>query len=127
MMPLQFIQSLLRRLGVRGLLILHALIWTILLSLTVAMASFVPEVAFVSTVSPSSWLSRSCGEGTTGTLVRLPMDIPGETVCLPYQMLRRSSLDFFVPTMVATLVVSASACFVRSLALWDAPTRDQHY
>ncbi|KAE8664996.1 UNC93-like protein 3-like [Hibiscus syriacus] len=39
--------------------------------------------------------------------------------CLPAHMLKRSKVDFFVPTVFAGLVVAASACVLRSLALWD--------
>ncbi|XWS71721.1 hypothetical protein CRYUN_Cryun03dG0162900 [Craigia yunnanensis] len=99
--------------------LLHALKWTVLLTLMVSIASFVPEMAFVSAVSPSSSFSRSCKpEG----LVRIPLDFPREKVCLPAHMVKRSKVDFFVPTVFAGLAVAASACVVRSLGLWESET-----
>ncbi|XVE59222.1 hypothetical protein DITRI_Ditri05aG0028300 [Diplodiscus trichospermus] len=98
---------------------LHALTWTLLLTLTVCISSFASEMAFVSAVSPSSSFSRSCkAEG----LVRIPLDFPSEKVCLPGHMMRRSKVDFFVPTVFAGLVVAGSACVVRSLGLWESET-----
>lgn len=83
-----------------------------------ALASFAPEFAFVSAVSPSSTLSKSChADG----FVRIPLDFPKESVCLPSHMVKRSNLDFFVPTVFAALVVAGSAFAVRSLGLWDSP------
>ncbi|XVF46488.1 hypothetical protein PTKIN_Ptkin03bG0030800 [Pterospermum kingtungense] len=100
-------------------LLLHALTWTLLLTLFVSIASFAPEMAFVSAVSPSSSFSRSCkAEG----LVRIPLDFPREKLCLPAHMVKRSNVDFFVPTVFAGLVVAASACVVRSLGLWERET-----
>ncbi|XWS53159.1 hypothetical protein CRYUN_Cryun11dG0133700 [Craigia yunnanensis] len=100
--------------------LLHALTWTVLLTLMVSIASFAPEMAFVSAVSPSlSSFSRPCKiEG----LVKIPLDFPREKVCLPAHMVKRSKMDFFVPTVFAGLVVAASACVVRSLGLWESET-----
>ena len=97
----------------------NALKWIVLLMLMVSIASFVPEMAFVSAVSPSSSFSRSCeAEG----LVRIPLDFPREKVCLPAHMVKRSKVDFFVPTVFAGLLVAASACVVRSLGLCESET-----
>ncbi|KAE8711420.1 putative short-chain dehydrogenase [Hibiscus syriacus] len=53
----------------RWLQLIQALTWALLLTLMVSIASFIPEMAFVSAVSPSSSFSRSCNaEG----LVRIP-------------------------------------------------------
>ncbi|OMO91298.1 hypothetical protein COLO4_18467 [Corchorus olitorius] len=99
--------------------LLHALIWTVLLTLMVSIASFAPETAFVSAVSPSSSFARSCkAEG----FVRIPLDFPRERICLPSHMVKRSKVDFFVPTVFAGLVVAASAFVVRSLGLWEIET-----
>ncbi|GMI97083.1 hypothetical protein like AT1G07795 [Hibiscus trionum] len=96
--------------------LLQAITWTALLASMVSIASFSSEVAFVSAISPSSSFSRSCNvEG----LVRIPLDFPREKICLPAHMVKRSKVDFFVPTVFAGLVVAGSACVVRSLALWD--------
>ncbi|CAN1179634.1 hypothetical protein LINPERPRIM_LOCUS36566 [Linum perenne] len=108
----------------------QAAAWTTLLSLTVAVASFAPELAFVSFVSSSSssksassspWLfSRTAltcaGEGMVGLPI---MDSPRDVICLPGHMVKRSNWDFFVPTVFAALVVSGSSCLVRSLGLWS--------
>ena len=85
----------------------------------VSIASFAPEMAFVSAVSPSSSFSRSC---KTEGLVKIPLDFPREKVCLPAHMVKRSKMDFFVPTLFAGLVVAGSACVVRSLGLWESET-----
>ncbi|GMI88933.1 hypothetical protein like AT2G37530 [Hibiscus trionum] len=99
--------------------LIQAITWTTLLTLMVSIASFVPEMAFVSAVSPSSSFSRSCNaEG----LVRIPLDFPREKLCLPAYTVKRSNVDFFVPTVFAGLVVAVSACVVRSLGLWETET-----
>ncbi|CAN1179631.1 hypothetical protein LINPERPRIM_LOCUS36566 [Linum perenne] len=96
----------------------QAAAWTTLLSLTVAVASFAPELAFVSFVSSSS-SSKSASSSREG-MVGLPiMDSPRDVICLPGHMVKRSNWDFFVPTVFAALVVSGSSCLVRSLGLWS--------
>ncbi|GAB4860188.1 hypothetical protein Ancab_011668 [Ancistrocladus abbreviatus] len=97
-------------------LIYYAGTWTALLTLTVAIASFSPEMAFVSAISPSSAYSRSCdGEGR----VRIPLDLPGERLCFPSNMVKRSGFDIFIPTVFAGLIVAGSALVLRSLDLWQ--------
>lgn len=109
--------SIIRRVTAHWPLLLCAATWTILLTLTVALASFAPEFAFVSAISPSSSFSKSChADG----FVRIPLDFPKESVCLPSYMVRRSKMDFFVPTVFAALVVAGSAFAVRSLGLWES-------
>ncbi|KAJ6381307.1 hypothetical protein OIU77_030058 [Salix suchowensis] len=71
-------------------LILYSATWTSLLTLTVAVASFSPEVAFVSTISS---FSRGCEQEGT---VRVPLDVPGRA-----------------------LVVAVSAWVVRAVGLWE--------
>lgn len=90
--------------------------WTVLLTLTAAVASFAPEFIFVNATSLSSSFSKSCRRDG---YIRIPLDFPGHVVCLPAKMVNRSSLDFFVPTVFAALGVGVSACFVRSLGLWE--------
>ncbi|XP_021887643.1 uncharacterized protein LOC110806946 [Carica papaya] len=90
---------------------LHVALWTTLLMLTVAVASFAPEIAFISSISPSLFPgSLSCADD----FARIPLEFPGETLCLPAHMVRRSGFDFFVPTVLAALLVAASACVIRS-------------
>ncbi|CAI0474962.1 unnamed protein product [Linum tenue] len=103
-------------------LFLQAAAWTTLLSLTVAVASFAPELAFVSSVSSSS--SAPSASAARAGMVGLPiMESPREVICLPGHMVKRSNWDFFVPTVFAALVVSGSACLVRSLGLWGDVVR----
>ncbi|KAL5710965.1 hypothetical protein ACHQM5_021468 [Ranunculus cassubicifolius] len=91
-------------------------IWTLMLTLTVAIASFSPELAFVRVISPTSSFSRGCRkEG----YVRIPLDIPGEMFCFPAHFLKKSSLDFVVPSVFAALIVAGSACVVRSVCFWE--------
>ncbi|KAF8395092.1 hypothetical protein HHK36_019032 [Tetracentron sinense] len=96
-------------------LLLYALTWTVLLMVTVAVASFSPEIAFVSAISPSSF-SRAC---QYDGFVRIPLDGPGEMFCLPAHLFRRSTMDYFVPPVFAALVVAGSAFLVRALCLWE--------
>ncbi|XP_042478756.1 uncharacterized protein LOC122059788 [Macadamia integrifolia] len=101
-------------------LLLYAATWTVMLTATVALVSFSPEMAFVSAISPSSSFSRACdSQGQVGR-VRVPLDVPGEVVCLPAHLFSKMTfLDFLVPPVFAAIAVAASACFVRALALWE--------
>ncbi|XP_010260097.1 PREDICTED: uncharacterized protein LOC104599312 [Nelumbo nucifera] len=117
-MTLPFLlQSILRQIATRRPLLLYAVTWTVLLTVTVAVASFSPEIAFVSAISPSSSFSRAC-DSQQGT-VRVPLDFPGEVLCLPAGFFKRSKMDFFVPPIFAAVVVACSACVVRALSLWE--------
>ncbi|KAJ0260104.1 Uncharacterized protein HA466_0063560 [Hirschfeldia incana] len=89
-------------------ILVQAATWTVLLMLTVGFASFAPEMAFVSTLSSSSAPCARDG------LVRIPMDLPGEMVCVPSEMVKRSPYDFFVPTIFAGVMVVASVSLIRS-------------
>lgn len=66
----------------------------------------------MSTVSLSSAYSQSCD---TDGYMRIPLDLPGERVCLPAHMLKRSALDVFIPTLFSALIVAASALLLRAL------------
>ncbi|XP_040992974.1 uncharacterized protein LOC121239734 [Juglans microcarpa x Juglans regia] len=116
-MLLVFFHTLFHQVTSRWPLLLCAATWTVLLTLTVAVASFAPEIAFVSAISPSSSFSKSCHEDG---FVRIPLDNPMEVMCFPAHLVRRSKLDFFLPTVFAALVVACSACMVRSLGLWES-------
>lgn len=97
--------------------LLRAAMWTVILALTVAVASFAPEIAFVSAISPSSSFSKSCnGEG----FVRIPLDNPREVICFPAHLVRRSKWDFLLPSVFAALLVIGSAGMVRSFSFWDS-------
>ncbi|MBA0735694.1 hypothetical protein Gogos_019516 [Gossypium gossypioides] len=111
------LNSIRRQIKARWPQILHALTWTALLASVVSIASFASEMAFVSAISPTSPFSKSCNvEG----LVRIPLDFQRDKICLPAHLVKRSKVDFFVPTVFAGLVVAGSACVVRSLGLWDS-------
>lgn len=105
---------ILRKISARWPILVQAATWTVLLMLTVAFASFAPEMAFVSTLSSSS---KPCGRGDG--FVRIPMDFPGEIVCVPSQMVKRSGFDLFVPTIFAGVMVVASASLIRSCLVTD--------
>ncbi|CAK7333835.1 unnamed protein product [Dovyalis caffra] len=95
-------------------LIFYSATWTSLLTLTVAVASFSPEVAFVATIS-----SFSLGCEQEGT-VRVPLDVPGEIMCLPAHLFKRSTVtDSIVSLLFAALVVVVSAWVVRAMGLWE--------
>lgn len=98
----------LRKISAPWPILIQAATWTVLLMLTVGFASFAPEMAFVSTLSSSS--IPCAGDG----LVRIPMDLPGEIVCVPSEMVKRSPFDLFVPTIFAGVMVAASVSLIRS-------------
>ncbi|XP_059664432.1 uncharacterized protein LOC132310259 [Cornus florida] len=116
-MPLSFAHSIFQRLSAVRPPLLYAAIWTVLLMAMVAVASFATEISFVSAVSPSSSFSRSCNAG--GLFIRIPMDVPGEMLCVPAKLVKRSVFDFLVPTIFAATVVAGSVCVLRSLCLWE--------
>ncbi|WOG91205.1 hypothetical protein DCAR_0310453 [Daucus carota subsp. sativus] len=112
-------------------LILYAATWTTLLTVTVAVASFSPELAFVSVISPTtSTRHNSLSRGPhcrNDESVRVPMDIPTEIFCIPVEMFRRSKMDLIVPPVFAAVIVACSAYVVRALALWEDDTIVEPY
>lgn len=88
-----------------------------MLTITVAVASFSPELAFVSAISPSSKLSRACREAGS---VRLPLDDPSDKFCFPARLFRRSRIDVLVPPVFAAVIVAGSAFVVKAMGLWEA-------
>ncbi|KAK3031696.1 hypothetical protein RJ639_035282 [Escallonia herrerae] len=118
-MTLSLVNSMLQRLTPRLPLLVYAATWTTLLTVTVAAASFWPELAFVSAVSPNSLFSRGCPvEGPSW--VRVPVDVPAEVFCLPSSLFGRSKMDLLVPPVFAAVVVASSAFLVRALGLWES-------
>ncbi|CAK9154559.1 unnamed protein product [Ilex paraguariensis] len=71
--------------------------WTVLLTATVAVASFSAEIAFVIAVSPSSSFSRPCN--------------------VPVHLVKRSGSDVIVPTVFVASVVAGSTCMIRAVGL----------
>ncbi|XP_050379470.1 uncharacterized protein LOC126796786 [Argentina anserina] len=112
MLPSLF-TSTLTRLTPRLPVLVFAATWTACLTLTVALASFSPEVAFVSAISSSS----SCGSEAS---IRVLADVPGDVICLPSHLFSKSKIDFIVPPVFAAVVVAGSAFLVRALGLWEA-------
>ncbi|XP_047179937.1 uncharacterized protein LOC124846670 [Vigna umbellata] len=98
--------------------LLNAVTWTLLLIVTVTVASVAPGVTFLLAISPpSSFSSKQPCNGVGGQFVRIPLDFPTEIVCLPqHAVMSRSNLDFFLPTLFAALVVVVSTCLLRSVA-----------
>ncbi|GLT92513.1 hypothetical protein SLE2022_103470 [Rubroshorea leprosula] len=115
-MPFSCFASLFHKLSSRWPLLLYAATWTVLLTVTVAVASFSPEAAFVSAITPTSSFSRRC---RTEGFIRVPLDLPGEILCFPARMFTRSKVDLIVPPVFAAVVVAGSAWVVRALALWQ--------
>ncbi|XP_010510588.1 PREDICTED: uncharacterized protein LOC104786826 [Camelina sativa] len=95
-------EPILEKVSTRWKVLVQAATWTILLMLTVALASFAPEMAFVSKISSSS---------SSDGFVRIPME---ETVIIPSEMVKKSTLDLFVPTIFAGVMVVASVSLLRS-------------
>lgn len=52
-------------------------------------------------------------------MFRVPIDVPGERVCLPGHMFTKSAIDLIVPLVFAALVVAAAAFVVRAASLWE--------
>lgn len=104
-------------------LLIYAVTWVAALTLTVVVASFSPEVAFVSAMSPSSSFSHKCkgykSDGSNIVVVRVPLDVPGDTLCFPAHLFTKSNIDLIVPPGFAALIVTASACVVHAVALWE--------
>ncbi|XP_072981815.1 uncharacterized protein [Typha latifolia] len=97
-------------------LLLYAVQWTAVITVTVAVAAFVPEIAFVWAVSPSSPLTGACGEG----YVALPLDEPPwEKICVPANVVGQSQVDVLIPPVFAVVVVVGSVCFTRAIGLWE--------
>ncbi|PIA53031.1 hypothetical protein AQUCO_01000714v1 [Aquilegia coerulea] len=120
-MTLFFLTSILRQINNRYPILIYAVTWTVLLTVTVAVASFCPEIAFVSAISQFSSFSQGC-EGDN--LIRVPLDGPGEKICLPAQFFVASKLDYFVPPVFAAIVVAGSAFVVRTMGLWEDQTAE---
>lgn len=101
----------------RWLLLLYAAAWTAVLTVTVAVASFTPEIAFVSVIAPTSFFSQACAKPGS---VRLPLDIPSDRFCFPARLIKRSTIDMVVPPVFAAVVVVGSACLVKAVGLLEA-------
>ncbi|KAJ4906362.1 Uncharacterized protein Rs2_10020 [Raphanus sativus] len=99
-------EQILRKISAPLPVLVQAATWTLVLMLTVGFASFAPEMAFVSTLSSSSNLCDG--------LVRIPIDLPGEILCVPSETVKRSPFDLFVPTIFAGVMVVASVSLIRS-------------
>ena len=100
-------------------LLTYAATWVTLLTLTVAVASLSPEVAFVSAISPSSSFSQKCKSKSDGSTIRVPLDVPGDTLCFPVHLFMKSKIDLIIPPIFAAVIVAASACVVRAVGLWE--------
>ncbi|RWV78000.1 hypothetical protein GW17_00061104 [Ensete ventricosum] len=120
-MTLVFLPEALRAmLLVQRPLLLYAAAWAALLTATVAVTSFAPELAFVWAVMPSSSFSSACTAAAGGPAVRVPTEgPPREVVCVPAGLFARSWMDLVVPPLFAALVVGGSTCFIRAVGLWE--------
>ena len=107
-MTFSLLNSIFQCVASRWPLLLYAATWTAILTMTVAVASLAPEIAFVSAISPTSAFSKACE--TEG---------PTEVLCVPAHLFRRSKVDLLVPPFLAAVIVAGSASVVRSLGLWE--------
>ncbi|KAK4743234.1 hypothetical protein SAY87_001235 [Trapa incisa] len=136
--------SYFRRLAVQYPVLLPTAVWTLLLTLTVSLASLASAAAFMSAVSPSSSpFSRNapggCYESSDdvdpdpqtpcGGLVGIPLGVQGEILRVPGNMVRVSEFDILLPTVFAAVAVFSSACLLRSLGLMEAiiPNNDADF
>ncbi|KAM3340942.1 hypothetical protein P3S68_028577 [Capsicum galapagoense] len=120
---MNFLNSILERVSTRLPILFYAATWTTLLTIIVAVASFSPEFAFVSAITPSSSFSQACHDERGH--VRIPLDLPLEVFCFPNDMFKRSKMDLIVPPIFAATIVAVSAYVVKALALWEVD--DQHH
>ncbi|KAK9714196.1 hypothetical protein RND81_06G078800 [Saponaria officinalis] len=97
-------------------ILLYAGVWTVLLSLTVAISAMSAEVSFMWAISPSSSFSTACGVDSD-LFIRVPADFPSNVVCLPAKLFNGSEIDFVVPPLFAALMVASSASVVRFVGL----------
>lgn len=120
-MSQSFFTSLFHKFTSRWPLFLYAATWTALLTVTVAAASFWPEITFVWSISPSSSFSKECqsAAGDASVTVRVPLDVPGEIICMPAHLFTRSKIDLLVPPVFAAVVVAGSAWVVRAIGLFE--------
>ncbi|CAN1135317.1 hypothetical protein LINPERPRIM_LOCUS15616 [Linum perenne] len=116
-MSLPLFASFRRRLIPKLPLLIYATTWTTLLTVIVAVASFSPEFAFVSTITKVQ--SPDSGDCRREGMVRVPLDVPGEVFCLPAKLFAKSDIDFLVPPVFAAVVVAGAAWVVRSIGLWE--------
>ncbi|OIW13232.1 hypothetical protein TanjilG_02366 [Lupinus angustifolius] len=100
-------------------LLIYAATWVTLLTLTVAVASFSPEVAFIAAISPSSSFSQRCKTKSDGTFIRVPLDLPRDVICVSPHLFTNSYFDLIVPPIFAALIVAASAFVVQAMGLWE--------
>lgn len=127
----------LRQLAAHCPVLLPTAAWTLLLTLTVSIASLAPAAAFMAAIiSPSSSLSRKtlgCSGSSNadrhclspcGSFIGIPLGVPGEILCVPERMVAVSDFDFLLPTVFAAVAVLGSACLLRSLGLWEEITVD---
>ncbi|KAI5682301.1 hypothetical protein M9H77_03529 [Catharanthus roseus] len=126
MMSFSFFNSIIERVSPRWPFLIYATTWTILLTIVVAIASFSPEIAFVSAINPNSSFSKPCYGGSSG-LVRLPLDNSREIFCFPVHYFKRSKMDVIVPPIFAAIIVATSAYAVKALALWEVDDDDHHH
>ncbi|XP_010325877.1 uncharacterized protein [Solanum lycopersicum] len=126
-MNFTFLNSIVERVSLRLPLLFYAATWTTILTIIVALASFSPELAFVSAITPSSSFSQACHHDHNRNekgYVRIPLDLPLEVFCFPSQDFKRSQMDLIVPPIFAATIVALSAYVVKALALWEVD--DQH-
>jgi len=103
---------------IREPLFVYTIFWTTFLAAVVTVASVSPELAFTSSLSSFTEFSLAC-DGFQGTNLRLPLDKPGDVICLPVHIFGKSRVDFLIPPIFAAVVVAASACFVHAVGLWE--------
>ncbi|KAK7393294.1 hypothetical protein VNO78_21846 [Psophocarpus tetragonolobus] len=92
--------------------LIYTTTWITVLTLTVAVASLSPEVAFISAISSS----EKCISNVSVVRVRVPLE---ETPCFPAHLFAESHIDIIVPPLFAALIIAASACLVGALGLCE--------
>lgn len=70
-----------------------------------AVAAFSPELAFL-------WASRGCG---VHGYVKVPLDLPGQSLCLPSHIVKGSSFDALIPLIFAPIIVACSGLVLSSI------------
>lgn len=93
-----FFSSFYHQLAIYSRSLWHFGLWLGLLVLCASVALISPELAFL-------WSSHRCG---VHGYVRVPLDLPGTSLCLPSHMVKGPSYDVYIPVMIVPIFVACS-------------------
>lgn len=82
-------------------------LWTGLLVMVAAVAVFSPVFVFL-------WAAYRC---EVDGYIRFPLDMPGNSVCLPAHVVKGPSFDDYIPVIFAPILVACSGLVLSCLSL----------